>query len=322
MTWNWVDAVVLGVLLYHFYRGLRSGILLQIVHAVTMVVALLAAIQLTSRLGNVLGVSLGMPTPIREILAFFIISFILELVFAEVLYAFLRLLPQRFSDSSANRVLGGMVALFKGLVYVTAITLILLVFPLRGTLQSDVRQSLTGFTIERLSERYFDWLPELVRSTVTETVRFLTILPESDERVKLDLPASELELRNSPALEVAMVRMVNDERIRQNLPVLTTDTDLTQIGRRHSRDMFDNRYFSHTDLAGGSVADRAESFGITYLTIGENLGYGPDVRTVHEGLMASPNHRDNILEPSYSRIGIGVVDGGAYGIMVTQVFAD
>jgi len=44
------------------------------------------------------------------------------------------------------------------------------------------------------------------------------------------------------------------------------------------------------------------------------------VRIAHAGLMNSPGHRANILRPQFGRVGIGIMDGGVHGLMVTQNF--
>ena len=54
----------------------------------------------------------------------------------------------------------------------------------------------------------------------------------------------------------------------------------------------------------------------------ENLALAPNVDIAHKGLMNSPGHRANILSPSFGRVGIGVIDGGGYGKMFAQEFAD
>jgi len=38
--------------------------------------------------------------------------------------------------------------------------------------------------------------------------------------------------------------------------------------------------------------------------------------------MNSPEHRENILRPTFGRVGIGIIDGGIHGLMITQVFRD
>jgi uncharacterized protein YkwD len=71
----------------------------------------------------------------------------------------------------------------------------------------------------------------------------------------------------------------------------------------------------------GSPFDRLARAGIAYAASGENLAYAPSVELAHQGLMASPGHRANMLEPAYSRVGIGVQNAGLYGRMFTEEFA-
>lgn len=56
--------------------------------------------------------------------------------------------------------------------------------------------------------------------------------------------------------------------------------------------------------------------------MGENIGYAPDVDTAHRGLMNSPEHKKNILDPAFHRVGIGIISTKSFGIMVTQDFAN
>jgi uncharacterized protein YkwD len=59
---------------------------------------------------------------------------------------------------------------------------------------------------------------------------------------------------------------------------------------------------------------------ISFLTAGENLALARSVQVAHTGLMNSPGHRANILRPQFGRVGIGIMDGGLRGLMVTQNF--
>jgi uncharacterized protein YkwD len=86
--------------------------------------------------------------------------------------------------------------------------------------------------------------------------------------------------------------------------------------------MFKRGYFAHNSPEGENVADRAEKVGVDYQVIGENLAYAPTLALAHNGLMNSPGHRANILSSDYQKIGIGVQDGGVYGLMITQVFSN
>jgi uncharacterized protein YkwD len=84
--------------------------------------------------------------------------------------------------------------------------------------------------------------------------------------------------------------------------------------------MFRRGYFAHITPDGKSPFDRMRSAGVRYLSAGENLALGQTLNICHNGLMHSPGHRANILDPSYGRVGIGILDGGMHGLMVTQNF--
>jgi uncharacterized protein YkwD len=84
--------------------------------------------------------------------------------------------------------------------------------------------------------------------------------------------------------------------------------------------MFVRGYFGHITPDGISPFDRLLAAHIDFLVAGENIALAPTLTIAHEGLMNSPGHRANILDTQYGRIGIGIVDGGKYGIMITQMF--
>jgi uncharacterized protein YkwD len=84
--------------------------------------------------------------------------------------------------------------------------------------------------------------------------------------------------------------------------------------------MFARGYFSHVTPDGKTLVDRVRAGKVSFLTAGENLALGPTLPICHEGLMNSPGHKANILHKDYGRLGVGVLDGGKYGLMITQNF--
>lgn len=118
------------------------------------------------------------------------------------------------------------------------------------------------------------------------------------------------------AAEQEMVRLVNEERQKAGVAPLQIDLELSRVARIKSQDMRDNNYFSHTSPTYGSPFDMMKSFGIRYRTAGENIALHSSVQSAHNGLMNSDGHRKNILNPSFTHIGIGIVNGRYY----TQMF--
>lgn len=118
--------------------------------------------------------------------------------------------------------------------------------------------------------------------------------------------------------EQQVVDLVNDIRRQNGLPELTLNWELARVARYKSQDMCDNRYFSHTSPVYGSPFTMIRNFGISYRTAGENIAMGYKTpQAVVNGWMNSSGHRANILNASFTAIGVGYVANGNYW---TQMF--
>ena len=85
-----------------------------------------------------------------------------------------------------------------------------------------------------------------------------------------------------------------------------------------AEDMAKKGYFSHTSPTYGSAFDMMKKYGVSYRTAGENIAKGQKTaESVMKGWMNSSGHRANILNPSYTQIGVGYVANGHYW---TQMF--
>lgn len=122
--------------------------------------------------------------------------------------------------------------------------------------------------------------------------------------------------------EARMLVLVNQERTSRGLVALVRDEALTAVARAHSLDMQERDYFAHTNPEGLSPFDRMSAAGISYGWAAENLAWGPGVEWGHQGLMESPGHRANILNPELRRVGIGVVGPANGQQYFTQAFTD
>lgn len=131
---------------------------------------------------------------------------------------------------------------------------------------------------------------------------------------------NESEIKGLTADENKMLELVNAEREKVGLAPLENDMRLVEISRKKSKDMIEKNYFAHTSPTYGTPFDALKNNGISYRYAGENLAGAPTVLQAHTSLMNSSGHRANILNPNFTHIGIGIVDGGPYGKMYTQTF--
>lgn len=118
-----------------------------------------------------------------------------------------------------------------------------------------------------------------------------------------------------------VLSLVNAERQKQGLSSLTLSDKLTAVANEKARDMAENNYFSHTSPTYGSPFQMLQQYGIRYRTAGENIAAGQkSPEEVMNSWMNSSGHRANILNPSYTEIGIGYYAGGKYGTYWAQEF--
>lgn len=122
------------------------------------------------------------------------------------------------------------------------------------------------------------------------------------------------------AQETQMLTMINSERAKAGVAPLRMNAELVKVARLKSQDMINQKYFAHTSPTYGDPFAMMRSFGINYRYAGENLAGNPSLNGAHTSLMNSPGHRQNILNPNYTQVGIGIIAGGPYGCMFTQLF--
>ncbi|NMA04292.1 MAG: hypothetical protein GX925_06260, partial [Clostridiales bacterium] len=109
--------------------------------------------------------------------------------------------------------------------------------------------------------------------------------------------------------EIQMVDYVNKARQDAGLKPLQIDADLAHVARLKSQDMYDNNYFSHDSPTYGSPFDMMTKFGIKYSGAAENIAKNSSVFAAHNAFMRSQGHKDNILNPMYTHIGVGIHKG-------------
>lgn len=131
----------------------------------------------------------------------------------------------------------------------------------------------------------------------------------------INIPSKDSTVTN---YEQEVIRLVNEIRAENGLKALSYDWELSRVARYKSQDMKDNNYFAHNSPTYGTPFQMIKNFGISYRSAGENIAKGYKTpQAVVNAWMNSSGHRANILNSSYTRIGVGYVAGGNYW---TQMF--
>lgn len=113
--------------------------------------------------------------------------------------------------------------------------------------------------------------------------------------------------------ERAFAKKINRARTTRGLRGLHLDKQLSRAARKHSWEMHRARKLFHT------TESQARRRITRWRALGENVGMGYSVDSLHRAFMASPDHRHNVLTGGFRHVGISVVDRG--GVMwVTIIF--
>ncbi|MFE0510039.1 CAP domain-containing protein [Streptomyces sp. NPDC058964] len=126
-------------------------------------------------------------------------------------------------------------------------------------------------------------------------------------------PSTPKPTATASGVVARIVELVNAERGKAGCSPLTLNATLSKAAQAHSEDMALHQNMSHTGSNGSSPGDRITDAGYSWSAYGENVAYGyATPEDVMAGWMASPGHRENILNCTFKEIGVGLAQPNSY----------
>lgn len=315
---NIVDILLAAVVVFSIASGFSKGFIFGWVSLINWIGSLFAGLALLEKTAGLLNRWFPALDTWATPVALLVNVLLAHLIFSAVMDAFLRQVNPDAHKHGINKWLGMVPGFVRGWITATIVAALLVALPMETLLTDAARNSPVALSLTRQA----GWLEHTLAPEIKEVLgKAVVRLPgrrSTDETVDLRFTVADPKPR--PDLEAKMLAMVNGERTAVGLPPLKADPEILLVARAHSRDMFAKGYFAHVNPAGLTPADRIRKGGVRFLTAGENLALGPSLRRCHTGLMQSPGHRANILNPAFGRVGIAILDGGFYGLMITQNF--
>ncbi len=319
MIFNWVDVLLILIILLSAWGGWRRGFICGLLDLIRWIGSLVAGLFLYQTVSRWLEYLTDWTEIWNQPLAFILVVFFVSLVIQLASNSFLRRIPKDVHKRSVNKGLGILPGFAGGMITAAIVATLLFSVPFADWLTEASRNSYLANRFAVYTEELETALVPIFDPAIRQTLnRRTTVQPGSTESVELPFKIDNATPR--PEIEAQMLELVNQERVANNLEPLEADPELTEVARRHSADMFARGYFSHYTPDNKDPFDRIREANVRFRTAGENLAFAPTVQIAHTGLMNSPGHRANILRPAFGRVGIGVLDGGRRGLMVTQKF--
>ncbi|TWR31516.1 hypothetical protein FPZ43_03320 [Mucilaginibacter pallidiroseus] len=311
---NYIDLVLVAILAYSVWEGYKQGFILAALSLISWTGALAIAFLTHGWLKiNALGVwALPVAFVMATIIAKSLLQYVTNLILDRV--------PDSLHDNKINKAAGVIPGCVNGTIWLTLLGSLFTLIPFTHGASVEVRESRlagkAGMGIAWLEGK----IEPVFRAAVNASLPKTNAVISSDEPVKLPFKVAAPTAR--PDLEREMLTILNAERKKNRLRPLSIDKSIVQVARLHSADMFKQSYFSHYSPDGGNPYNRMRNGNVVFAAMGENIAIAQTIQIAHQGLIDSPTHRANILNPNFGRVGIGIMDGGIYGLMITQNFAD
>lgn len=315
---NGVDIFLAVIIIASLVGGVRRGFIFGVLDLVRWFGSLLLALGLYRYIDAGLAVFFDWSDSWRAPAAFLISIVISVGIMGYLEWIFLQRVPREAHSNPVNRGLGFLPGGLRGIIFAAILSTLMLALPLPESIGEHARGSSLANFLAAQTDRVESALAPDLADDINTTLTRMLVRPESEKFVDLPFTVKSPKLR--PDLEAQMLKLLNEERETEGLAPLVADTALRGVARGHSVDMFARGYFSHITPDSLDPFDRIRAGKIRFRTAGENLALAQTVRIAHDGLMNSPGHRANILRPQFGRVGIGILDGGRRGLMVTQNF--
>jgi uncharacterized protein YkwD len=314
---NWVDIVLVVVVLLAVFAGWHRGFILGSLNLLSWTGSVVIAYLLYPYTANLINSVFNLGAWLLPV-AFLVTALLARVAIGFIVRLILRAVPHEAHPHHANKFLGIIPGAINGWLYAIIVSAMLLSIPLKDSITNEARESRIAGKLALQSEWANRKLAPVFDSAIKQTMSSLTVHPSSGEKVELRYKTNST--RDRPDLEIRMLELVNKERVKVGLKPLKADPEMTRVARAHSKDMFNRGYFAHVNPDGKDPFDRMKDWKIGFINAGENLALAPTLEIAHNNLMNSPGHKANILHKRFGRLGIGVVDGGKHGLMISQEF--
>lgn len=317
---NWIDLVIIAIILYLISEGFRLGFFSALFDFVSFFLSLALSLLGFSYVSAILTSAFSISPPLANLISFLGISVIAGSISSVLGNFVISLIPQKYHNFKFERFLSVIPSIGEGIIICAFIISIVINLPINPYYKDLVAQSQIGGLVMENTSALNDRINSVFGKAIEETLTHLVISPNSKDVVSLTVASRKL----SEDIEsgFTMYGLVNNARRLNGVPELIWDEKLKEVGKDYAFDMWNRSFFGHYSPEGESVANRLEKANIKYKFAGENLALAPSVTIAETGLMNSEGHRHNILDPSFKKIGIGVVDNASYGKIFVQVFSD
>jgi len=320
-----LDFLLGSFFVFLFLRGWARGFVKELMDLLGVIFGLAVAFRLSPAAGAVVSGVLGSSPTVSRVIGGLVLFAIVGGA-AAIAAHYMQRVASLPGLALSNRLTGAGLALAWGAFLATLVLSVVSLFRLPAAVAGQIEESSVVATLTDPAG-----VPQTVFAQVSgdrllgmllsldELIDGRSAIVEGDERVDFEAADPESLTRDTSAM-LALFDSINEERANAGRASLVWSDELSSVADSHAEEMYRSGYFAHRSPTTGTVFDRLTGAGIGAVNAGENLALAADATEAHNGLVRSPSHMDNIVNPLFISIGIAAVDG-PLGLMVVQVFS-
>ena len=312
---NWVDLIIVLIFGLYVWDGYRRGFLKSMWELFGLLVAFLFALKFYPPLSEMIKNAFHTSDLYSKPIAFLGIWFVTQGIFYIAGRVIAYYTPTFFKESKVNHYFGLIPAVLKGIIFISVILVLFLIIPINMKVKNAIQDSYIGGHLIQLTAKVENQIAKVFTSD-GNTQLSASVSDEGSSALNF----STTNIQIAPEKEQDMLNMVNADRAKAGLPSLQENILVRNVARAQSRDMLIRGYFSHNSPTGQGLLDRLTGAHVDFSEAAENIALAPTIDLANIALMNSPKHKANILDPAFNEVGIGVIDAGPYGLMVTEDF--
>lgn len=312
----WINILIISFIIVSVYSSMRYGFIRITWNLIGLVLAFFLAVNFYDNISGLFSGANSQNEALARPISFLAIWFIVQLLFFFTGKLVDKYTPDNIRTSKWNHY-GG---ILPAVVYAVLITIFLLLMVLLLPINEKISSNILNASVSEYLLNITNGLKEKVDAAFYAKPIILQNENVKDEQMQLGFTTNVM--RVDEIAEDEMVGLINEERVGAGLKPLKVDTAIHEVARNYSKERLQGGFFSHVSPSGQTLFDRLKAGNVVFSLSGENIALSPAVGIAHVSLMESPKHRENIMNPNFGRVGVGIMDAGSYGLMITENFAN
>jgi uncharacterized protein YkwD len=319
---NWVDWITIFILIFAIIEGWRLGFIHLLASFLAYSLTAFIIAKYYTSFNQAFINTTGIISPWTGIICIFILALFVQVVITEIIIKFSGKIAAKIMATWIDNLFGSLLSFINAVIIMAIVESAILTVQFIPSVSQDISRSVIARQFNNLMSKYriTIHLPLDIENSIQNSQ--VLIDDGKDTMTKLNISLQRWNLIEDTSTERQIESQINAERQKNGLNLLLIDETLKSVASQHSFNMFEGKYFSNIDLNNHNLKSRLDSALIRSHIEAENLALTTDLASLHSLFMNSPIHKSNILNPNFTRLGVGIIDGGDVGEMVTEIFTD